>query len=112
MQRIVLVLAFTLGFTGVIALASGFSTPAASKTAGRTNDTSGALWISLPSNPSHTSFGTLMPDGTYRGVVSPDEELTSDRVSPARSASDTSFGTQMPDGTYCGVCIPYMDGTD
>lgn len=104
MQRIVLVLAFTLGFTGVIALAAGWSTPPASQADGRTNDT----WISLPANPSHTSFGTLMPDGTYRGVVSPDEDGAS-AASQAGDASHPSFGTRMPDGTYCGVGCPSWD---
>lgn len=112
MQRFVTALAFTLGFTGVIALASGWSTPAASQTDGRTVDNSGAAWISLPSNPSHTSFGTLGADGAYRGVVSPDEDRTSDAIAPAVDTSHTSFGTLMLDGTFCGVCVPYMDGTD
>jgi len=109
MQRFVSALAFTLGFVGVMALASGWSTPAASQTDGRTVDSPGAAWISLPSNPSHTSFGTLGADGTYRGVVSPDESLTSDALSPAGDASHTSFGTLMPDGTYCGVGCPSWD---
>lgn len=108
MQRIVSVLAFTLGFTGIIALATGWSSPAVSQGDGRTNDKSGALWISLPSNPSHTSFGTLQPDGTYRGVVGPDEDLTGDAVSPSY-LSHTPFGTLMPDGTYCGVGCPSWD---
>jgi hypothetical protein len=112
MQRFVSVLAFTLGFTGVIALAAGWSSPAVSQTDGRTNDTPGANWITLPSNPSHTSFGTLQPDGTYRGVPSAHDELTWDMDSPARFAPHTPFGTEMPDGTYCGVCVPYLDGTD
>lgn len=107
MQRFVSALAFVLGFTGVIALASGWSAPAASQTDGRTNDTPGAAWISLPANPSHTSFGTLMRDGTYRGVASPDEDSALDAASPA--GSHTSFGTLMPDGTYCGVGCPSWD---
>jgi hypothetical protein len=96
-QRNVSVLAFTLAFTGFIALAAGWSTPAAS--VDRTPDAYGArlapggaqpfaatrttiaqtrsrLYVinvavspdTLPANPSHTSFGTLMPDGTYCGV--------------------------------------------
>ena len=54
MQRIVSVLAFTLGFTGVIALATGWSSPAVSQTDGRTNDTPGANWLagrSAPASP-------------------------------------------------------------
>jgi len=109
MQRFVSALAFTLGFIGVIALASGWSAPAASQTDGRTVDNSGAAWISLPSNPSHTSFGTLGADGMYRGVASPDEDRTSDAISPAGDSSHTSFGTLQVDGTYCGVGCPSWD---
>jgi hypothetical protein len=95
-QRSVSVLAFTLAFTGVIALATGWSTTAS---VDRTADAYGArlapggaqpytatrttiaetrtrLYLinvavspdTLPANPSHTSFGTLMPDGTWCGV--------------------------------------------
>jgi hypothetical protein len=96
-QRSVSVLAFTLAFTGVIALAAGWSMPAASGdraadaygarlapggaqpfTATRTTiaETRSRLYLinvavspdTLPANPSHTSFGTLMPDGTWCGV--------------------------------------------
>lgn len=89
MQRLGLALGFTLGFTAIIALAGAGSTPAASQTDGRTLDTPNTSWISLPSNPSHSSFGTLMPDGTYRGV--PD------------GSSDES---------HCTVGCPAWDATD
>jgi hypothetical protein len=91
MQRLGLALGFTLGFTVVIALAGAWSTPVASQTDGRTLDTPNTAWISLPSNPSHTSFGTLMPDGTYRGVTTPD-------------------GTS--DETHCTVGCPAWDAID
>jgi hypothetical protein len=108
MQRTVPLLAITLGFTGIVALAQGLSP---SQPVGRPGDNPGALWITLPSNPSHTSFGTLLPDGTYRGVVSPDEDSASDAVSPAVDRSQTPFGKLMPDGTYCGVGCPSWDAT-
>jgi len=90
MQRLGLALGFTLSFTVVIALAGAGSTPAASQTDGRTLDTPNNSWIALPSNPSHTSFGTLMRDGTYLGV-SPD------------GSSDES---------HCTVGCPAWDATD
>jgi hypothetical protein len=97
MQRFGSVVALTLGFTGVIALVIGWSMPAASvdrvvgdygaqlapggalpfTVAGTTiAETRSRLYLvnvavspdTLPPNPSHTSFGTLMPDGTYCGV--------------------------------------------
>jgi hypothetical protein len=110
MQRFVSGIAFVLGFVGVMALAAGGSFPSVSGQGA--NNGAGPNWISLPSNPSHTSFGTLGTDGNYRGVISPDLDVTPDVVSPAGPASHTSFGTLMSDGTYCGVCVPYMDGTD
>ena len=95
MQRNASALGFTLGltlsFTVIIALATAGSTPAASQTDGRVNESSNPTWIALPSNPSHTSFGTLMPDGTYRGVVSPDDTSTETRCTvgcPAWDATD------------------------
>ena len=105
MQRFVSALGFVLGFTGVIALAIGWSTPVASQTDGRTVDSLGAQRILLPGNPSHTSFGTLGADGNYRGVELPDADLTPDVIVPV-APSHTSFGTFMPDGTYCGVGCP------
>lgn len=109
MQRFVSALGFVLGFTGVIALAIGWSTPVASQTDGRTVDSLGAQRILLPGNPSHTSFGTLGADGNYRGVMSPDEDITPEAIMPAGDPSHTSFGTLMPDGTYCGVGCPSWD---
>lgn len=108
MQRFVSALGFVLGFTGVIALAIGWSTPAASQTDGRTVDSPGAQRILLPGNPSHTSFGTLGADGNYHGVEPPDADFTSDVIVPV-APSHTSFGTLMPDGTYCGVGCPSWD---
>ena len=97
MQRFISGLAFTLGFAGVMALATGMSSSVASGS--RASDAYGAqlapggarpfvltqttaagarsaLYFinaqaypdTLPANPSHTSFGRLMPDGTYCGV--------------------------------------------
>jgi len=109
MQRFVSGLAFVLGFVGVIALAAGGTWPAVSGQGTSNGGASGAARISLPSNPSHTSFGTLGADGNYRGVVSPDEDLTPGVSSPAGNTSHTSFGTLMPDGTYCGVGCPSWD---
>lgn len=97
MRRSTSRLAFAIGFIGVLALASGWSTTAASLNrdthaygARLTPDAvqpyvathftiaaaRSALYFinaraypdTLPSNPSHTSFGRLMPDGTYCGV--------------------------------------------
>ena len=110
MQRFVSGIAFVLGFVGVIALAAGGTFPAV--TGQDSNNGASGGRILLPGNPSHTSFGVLGADGNYRGVTSPDEDLTSDTVAPARIQTHTTFGTLMPDGTYCGVCVPYMDGTD
>lgn len=113
MQRFVTGLAFVLGFVGVMALGAGSITTPASGRDTRPTERPGAQWIVLPSNPSHTSFGTLQQDGTYRGVVSPDADLTPDSIAaPVGNPSHTSFGTQMPDGTYCGVCVPHTDGAD
>jgi len=111
MQRYVSALAFVLGFVGVMALAAGGTWPAVVGQDSN-NGAPGAQRIVLPGNPSHTSFGTLGADGHYRGVISPDADLTPDVISPAVNPSHTSFGTLQRDGTYCGVCVPYMDGTD
>lgn len=111
MQRFVTGLAFVLGFAGVMALGVGWSNPAIGRDKSHV-DEPGAQWIVLPSNPSHTSFGTLQPDGRYRGVASPDEDLTPSINAPSGTQSHTSFGTQKSDGTYCGVCVPYTDGAD
>jgi hypothetical protein len=108
MQRFVSGLAFVLGFVGVIALAAGGTFPAVTGQESG-NGVSGAERILLPGNPSHTSFGTLGADGNYRGVVSPDADLTPEAISPAVAPSHTSFGTRMPDGTYCGVGCPSWD---
>jgi hypothetical protein len=111
MQRFVSGLACTLGFVGVIALAAGGTFPAVTGQDSN-NGAPGAGRILLPGNPSHTSFGTLGADGNYRGVISPDADLTLEAISPVVAPSHTTFGTRMSDGTYCGVCVPYMDGTD
>ena len=97
MQRSVLALAFVLGFAGAVALMNGFSMRAANVdrpadaygarlapggpqpyvvTRTTIAGARSALYFlnvraypdTLPSNPSHTSFGRLMPDGTYCGV--------------------------------------------
>jgi hypothetical protein len=111
MQRFVSGLAFVLGFVGVIALAAGGTFPAVTGQDSN-NGAPGAGRILLPGNPSHTSFGTLGADGNYRGVISPDADLTPEAISPVVAPSHTTFGTRMSDGTFCGVCVPYMDGTD
>ena len=108
MQRFVSGLAFVLGFVGVIALAAGGTFPAVTGQESG-NGASGAGRIVLSGNPSHTSFGVLGADGNYRGVVSPDADLTPEAISPAVAPSHTSFGTLMPDGTYCGVGCPSWD---
>ncbi|HEV8319212.1 MAG TPA: hypothetical protein VGQ10_17505 [Vicinamibacterales bacterium] len=83
------ILAFVLGFIGVMALASGWSIPAASQAdergfgmagAGSTLDQHGGFnYVNttgysdgLPQNTDVTLFGTLMPDGTYCGVGCPE----------------------------------------
>lgn len=97
MRRFISALAFLLSFVGVFALATGLSMPVASGSRSndgygaqlapggarsyvetRTTIAEGrsALYFinaqaypdTLPSNPSHTSFGRQMPDGTYCGV--------------------------------------------
>ena len=107
MQRFVSGIAFVLGFVGVIALAAGGTFPAV--TGQDSNNGASGGRILLPSNPSHTSFGVLGADGNYRGVISPDADLTPDANSPVFAPSHTSFGTRMPDGTYCGVGCPSWD---
>jgi hypothetical protein len=95
-QRSVSILAFTLAFTVVIALATGWSTTASAdriaeaygarlapdgaqpftRTTSTIAQTRSRLYLinvavypdTLPGNPSHTSFGTLQPDGTWCGV--------------------------------------------
>jgi hypothetical protein len=104
MQRFVTGLAFVLGFAGVMALGAGW--PRASGSDSGPNGSVAPQWRLLPGNPSHTQFGALQPDGTYRGVVSPDEDLTP-MGAPDRAPSHTSFGTLQPDGSYCSVCVPY-----
>lgn len=108
MQRFVSGLAFVLGFSGVIALAAGGTFPAVTGQESG-NGAPGAQRILLPGNPSHTSFGTLGADGNYRGVISSDEDLTPEAISPAVGSSHTPFGTLMRDGTYCGVGCPSWD---
>jgi hypothetical protein len=108
MQRAVSGLAFVLGFVGVIALAAGGTFPAVTGQESG-NGAPDARRISLPGNPSHTSFGTLGADGNYRGVVSPDADLTAEAISPAVAPSHITFGTRMPDGTFCGVGCPSWD---
>jgi len=108
MQRFVSGIAFVLGFVGVIALAAGGTFPAVTGQDSN-NGAPGAGRILLPGNPSHTSFGVLGADGNYRGVMSPDEDLVPEAISPAVAPSHTSFGTLMPDGTYCGVGCPSWD---
>ena len=78
MQRRVEVLAFVLGFVGVMLLGGGLQAPAAGQPESVGENRS---WISpdqwhitteryprAPGDPPHTSFGTLLPDGTYCGV--------------------------------------------
>ena len=70
MQRRVFLIAFTLAFTGVLALGAGWMRPVEGQA---TTPTSIPSWIALPTNPLDSSFGRLMPDGTYCGVGCPDE---------------------------------------
>lgn len=80
MHRGVAYLAFVIGFVAVMVLGGGLQSPAASQLEQRENTS----WIApeqwhitteryprAPEDPPHTSFGTLMPDGTYCGVGCP-----------------------------------------
>ena len=68
MQRRVFFIAFTLTFAGVLALGAGWTTPAESEAKSPAQQQE-HVWIVIPTNPPDSSFGTLMPDGTYCGVL-------------------------------------------
>ena len=72
MQRRAFYLAFTLAFTGVLALGTGWTTPVETEAASPTPQPT-HVWIVLPTNPPDSSFGELMPDGTHCGVLCPEE---------------------------------------
>ena len=112
MQRFITGLAFVLGFSVVMALGAGWPTASGRDDRPVDGQESYPQWLVLPGNPSHTQFGRLQPDGTYRGVTSLDEYLSPTSSAPTGNPSHTSFGTPMPDGTYCGVCVPHTDGAD
>ena len=68
MQRRVFLIAFTLAFSGVLALGAGWTTPGETQAASPAPQPT-HVWIVIPTNPPDSSFGTLMPDGTYCGVL-------------------------------------------
>jgi hypothetical protein len=69
MQRRVFFMAFTLAFAGVLALGAGWTTPSAGEAANPAPQQREHLWIVIPPNSPDSSFGKLMPDGTYCGVL-------------------------------------------
>ena len=77
MRRKMSVPAFVLGFSVVMVIASGLTSPAAHQLGvadpGSRFHNVTPYPQALPGNPSHTSFGRLMPDGTYCGVDCPRE---------------------------------------
>jgi hypothetical protein len=70
MQRLIFVTSFALTILGLVALGVG-STGSASDTAGPSHP--GTNWIAIPTNGPDSSFGKLMPDGSYCGAACADE---------------------------------------
>jgi len=77
-RRVIFVIAFTLTLIGFLAIGGG-ARPIEGAGSGSTSDTvTPAMRIAetpttWPANLSDSSFGRLMPDGTYCGVGCPDE---------------------------------------
>jgi len=77
-RRLIFVTAFTLTFLGLVAIAGGISTVEGAGSGSISDTVAPAMRIAetpvtVPVNPADSSFGRLMPDGTYCGVGCPDE---------------------------------------